>query len=270
MNPRTTARRATLALLTISLVSLAALGMVAALAQPAGADSDISIDLKYPTYGAKSQKIACTLTIQGGPAYNNGGNYTYKATVVADNDTGSSVSPSTATSQTGVFKFNVTLPGSGPQIIKLKINATSKDSVSKDSEYKVREFEVEVIDPIVITATVYNTGAVDADNVTARFYADDTLLGSQEFSVAAGSSTTLTYNWTWLNIADGKHIVTVTVDDPNGIAEFSDGNNVLSMTIYVGNQSNPIGGVLTVGVIIMSVLVALTYMAKPARRGKGT
>jgi hypothetical protein len=40
------------------------------------------------------------------------------------------------------------------------------------------------------------------------------------------------------------------------------------MTVYVGDQGNPIGAVLTVGVIIMAVLVSLTLMQKPSKRKK--
>jgi subtilase family serine protease len=102
--------------------------------------------------------------------------------------------------------------------------------------------------------------------VKAEFYADGILLGEQVFDVAAGESRVVMYNWTWANIDDGEHVVTVVIDDGDGLVEFSDGNNVYSTTIYVGSQGNPIGGVLTVAVIIMSVLVALVYLAKPAKR----
>ena len=76
------------------------------------------------------------------------------------------------------------------------------------------------------------------------------------------------YNWTFVKIDEGKHVVSVAIDDPNRIAEFADGNNVFSQTIYVGDVGNPVGAVLTMGVIIMSVLVALTYLQKPPKRGK--
>jgi CARDB len=253
-------------LMTVALMA-AGLAVLVSLPEPVSAYSDIEIQFDHPAFAGKSQVIPCRLVIDGGPAGDLGGNFTYKAEIVADNTTGSSVSPSTKTSQTGIFTFNVTMPGEAPQTIKIKINATSKAS-TKDSTYKVREYQMEVVDPIQISATVYNTGAVDAVGVTARFYADGTLLGTQTFDVSAGSSTNLLYNWTWMSVSGGKHVVTVTVDDPNGIVEFSDGNNVYTMTVYVGDQGNPVGAVLTVGVIIMAVLVTLTFMQKPARRKK--
>jgi subtilase family serine protease len=230
--------------------------------------SGVSIDLEHPTYAAKEQIVECVLTVEGGPAGDSAGNYSYKAEIVGTNTTGSAVNPSTGTSETGVFVLNVTMPATAPQTIKIRINATSKDTSSSASITAEREFSMKVVDPVVILATVFNKGPVDAVNVTARFYADSELLESRIFDVSANSSKQLTYNWTFLSVKNGKHVITVTVDDPNNIAEFSDGNNVFSKTIYVGKQGNSVGAVLTIGIIIMSVLVALMYMSKPQARRK--
>lgn len=256
----------------VALAALAALAvpLLAALpvTQNAQAYSDIEIDLDCPTFAGTLEQVKCKLTITGGPAGDVGGNFSYKVEIIADNETGSSVTPSGGSSAAGVFNFTVTMPGEAQQTIKLRVNATSKDLISGDTRDKVKDFEVKVVEPIVITATVYNTGAVEAKNVTAKFYADSVFIGERTFNLAAGASIKLTQNWTWLNFDTGKHTVTVVVDDKDGIVEFSDGNNVYTMTVYVGEESNPLGGVLTIGVIVMSVMVFLTYLQKPAPRKK--
>lgn len=237
-------------------------------AQNAQAYSDILINLDCPSFAAKLERVDCKLTITGGPAADGGGNFSYKVEIIADNKTGSLVTPSTGSSASGIFNLTVTMPGDAPQTIKIRVNATSKDIRSGDTRDKTKDFEVKVVDPIVITATVYNIGEVEAKNVSARFYADGVYLGERIFDIAPGASASLKYNWTWLNIASGEHQVTVVLDDEDGIVEFSTGNNVYSMTIYVGERSNPLGGVLTIGVIVMSVLVFLTYLQKPVSRKK--
>lgn len=234
---------------------------------PASAYTPVEISLNVPSFAGTLTTVPCTLKVSGGPAADTGSNLSFKAEIVAKNATGSSITPSTGSSLDGVFSVNITMPGEA-QTIKVRVNATSRASGSSDSVYLVREFEVKVVKPIAITVTVYNTGSVDAEGVAANFYADGILLGTERFAVAAGSSTVVRHNWTWANIADGKHVVTVVLDEPNGVVEFSDGNNVLSQTIYVGEQSNPIGAVLTAGVIVMGVFVALTLMAKPSKRRK--
>lgn len=257
-------RAATLMLLA-AMVTVASGASLLAASGVASAYNPVEVSMVIPTFAGTLEKVECTLTVSGGPAAVLGTNYTYKAEIVADNKTGSSVTPSTGGSPTGVFKLNVTMPGEA-QTIKVRVNATSKGDDSSETVYKVREYEVNVVSPIKISATVYNTGDVDAENVTATFYADGILLGEQVFGVAAGESRTVTHNWTWAKIANGEHVVTVVIDDEDGIVEFSDGNNVYSMTIYVGSQGNPVGAILTIGVIIMSILVALVIMAKPTRR----
>lgn len=257
---------AAMALLVTALV-LSSGAAVLGMAGTASAYTPVEISMDVPTFAGTLEKVACTLRVTGGPAETEGTNFTYKAEVVADNMTGSSVSPSTGSSASGVFNLTVTMPGEA-QTITVRVNVTSKSNSSVDSVTEVREYEVKVVEPIVIRATVYNVGSVDAEGVKASFYADGILLGEQEFSVAAGGSKDLVHNWTWANIAEGEHLVTVVIDDENGLVEFSDGNNVYSKTIYVGSQGNPVGAVLTVALIIMCVLVALMFLAKPQKRKK--
>ncbi len=236
--------------------------------QNASAYSDVSLQFDGPGFAAKLEKVPCTLTVSGGPAGDVGGNFTYKAEIVADNETGSSVSPSTGSSSSGVFRFNLTMPGEAGQTIKVKLNVTSKDPVTGDEVDKAREFDIKVVDPIILRATVYNVGSVEAKNVTAKFYVDDIYLGKRVFDIPAGLSKELTYNWTWLNVDNGEHTVMVVLDDADDLVEFSSGNNIYTMTVYIGEESNPIGAVLTLGVIIMFVFVFLTYLQKPARKKK--
>lgn len=237
-------------------------------AQNASAYSDVVVKFDGPGFAAKLETVPYTITVTGGPAGDIGGNFTYKAEILADNKTGSSVSPSTGSSASGVFKVNITMPGEAPQSIKVRLNVTSKDPSTGDSAEKVREFEIDVVDPFILRATVYNYGAVEATNVTAKFYADGTYLGMRTFNLPAGGSRVVSYNWTWLNIDAGKHTVTVVLDSSDGMVEFSNGNNVYTMTVYIGDEGNPLGAVLTVGVVVMSVFVFLTYLQKPARKKK--
>lgn len=264
-------RRLRALLLPVMVSLLLALSMSALLSSSRDAEaySGISVSLDLPTYAGSSEQFKATLAISGGPAGDVGGNYSYKVEISEYvNKTGFAVTPDRATGPSGVFVLNLTMPGEGDQTIRVRVNATSKAYPSGDVEYTLKTFSIKVVDPIVIRAVVYNTGVIDALNVTAKFYADGSLQGSKTFNVSAGKSTELTFNWTFVKISEGKHVVSVVLDDPNRIAEFADGNNAFSQTIYVGDVGNPAGAVLTIGVIIMSVLVALTYLQKPSKRGK--
>lgn len=251
-----------------ALLTVLAMPAAVEVCSSAGAYSGITIQLDHPSFAGKTQTVECTLTIAGGPAEEGGGNYSYDAEIVADNTTGSSVGPSTGSSATGVFKLNVTMPGEAPQNIKIRINATSKGGSPQVTKYLEQEFKMKVLDPIFITATVHNKGDVDALNATAKFYADGIYLASRVFNLTAGLSVKLFHNWTFESIRSGKHVITIVVDDANDLVEFSNGNNVYSRTIYVGDTGNPLGAVLAMGIIIASVFVGLIWLQKPGKRGK--
>ena len=231
----------------------------------AKAFSGIDVQFEHPAFAGINETVKCKLTITGGPAEDKRGNFSYNIEMLGLNTT--VPSPSSGRSESGQWFINITMPPVAHQSITLRINATSTEDIGPFETVQA-DFKMEVVLPILIQATVFNSGSVAADNVTAKFYADGVLLSTQTFSVSAGGSKLLAYNWTFLKISSGKHVVSVTVDEPNKIVEFSDGNNAISRTIYVGKQSNPLGAVLTGGVIVLAILVALMWMQKPVRRKK--
>lgn len=238
------------------------------IAPNAAAYSGIEVSLQRPAFAGLNETVECVMTISGGPAQG-AGNYSYSASIVGTNTTGSYISPAHGPSQSsGTFLLNVTMPAVAPETIKVRVNATSTSASGGTSDTLQRDFEIKVVVPIVIQATVVNTGSVGASNVTASFYADGVLLSSQTFNVSANSTQQLAYNWTFLNIKTGKHVVTVVVNDPNKVVEFTNGNNVISRDVWIGGQSNAIGAVLTGGVIVLAFLVFLMYIQKPMRRPK--
>jgi len=262
---------------TASRLLLAAM-LLAALAFPgavlthtttnAAAYSPISMVFDHPLFGGASKDVQCTISMYGGPAADLGGEYNWTSEITASlNDTGMSITPSVgASTTTGVWVVNVTLPGEGDQTVTIKITGTSRASSGEAFVTASSEFEIKVVVPVLIKATVSNTGPVDARNVTAKIFADGALLSTQIINVTAGSTATISYNWTLLEIRSGRHVITVTVDDPSKLVEFSNGNNVFTQVIYVGSPGNPAAVALTIGVIIAAVLVVLMFLQKPVRR----
>lgn len=261
--------RALAVILTISvLLMLPIPGSVTPSSHAAGF-SGISVDVQCPPYAGAGEKVPVVVTARGGPAYDVGGNYTFKGIEVkAKNDTGIDYNPKSDINEAGVFKFNITMPQVGGQTIEVSMNVTSKAWKGDDETYTHVSFKIKVIEPVVIAVDVFNRGLVDAVNATANFYADGVLIHKQTFNVSAGSSTTLYYNWTVESLRKGKHVIAVVIDEANDLVEFSDGNNVYTRAIYVGKQTNPAGAILTIAVIFVSVFFVLTYLQKPVRRGK--
>ncbi len=250
------------------LTSLIAPMLAVPLSAPSvSAYSGIDVQFQHPSFAGLNETVPCVLTIKGGPASDLGGNFSYIIEILGTNTTGSSATPSQSTGPGNEFAVNLTMPEVAPQTLTIRINATSTGNNGASEKVQI-DFRIEVVVPILIKATVFNAGEANAVNVTARFYADGELLATQTFDILGGQTKTLFYNWTFLKIKTGKHVVSVTVDEPNNIVEFSDGNNAISRTIYVGSQGNPMGAVLTGAVVFLAVLVFLIYIQKPIRRRK--
>lgn len=267
MTPGRLARRLLLA--TVLVAALAFPGSLLSQTAPnAAAYSPISIVFDHPLFGGADKDVQCTITMYGGPAADLGGEYNWSSEITASlNSTGAAITPSIgASTTTGVWVVNVTLPGEGDQTVTIKITGTSRASSGEAFVTASSEFEIRVVVPVEIKATVSNTGTVDANNVTAKVFADGVLLYTQIINVTAGSTATITYNWTFQEIESGRHVITITVDDPSNLVEFSNGNNVFTQVIYVGSTGNPAGVALTIAVIIAAILVGLMWLQKPVRR----
>ncbi len=234
----------------------------------AAAYSGIDVTLQRPAFAGIGQKVECVMTITGGPA-EAGGNYSYSASVVGTNTTGAGVFPSTGSPQrSGTFVFNVTMPTVGDQTIKIRVNVTSTSSSGGKSDTLERDFEMKVVVPITIYAAVVNTGSISVSNVTASFFADGVLLSTRVFNISANGTQKLIYNWTFLTVTTGKHVIMVTINDPYKVVEFSTGGNVMTRDIWVGSHGNPLGALLSGVVVVLAFLVFLVWIQKPMRRPK--
>jgi len=260
--------RLLLSILVATILAISFVGLLKA-SQPAAAYSGISVAFDHPSFAGTSAAVPITMTAYGGPAADVGGNYSYsEVEMTGRNNTGWDIDFDSQDSESGIFKFNVTMPAEADQTVKVTLTVTSREKNAGNETTTTASFSIRVVEPMLITAEVFNKGVVDVVNATALIYADGMLLDTQVINITAGSSKVISYNWTFSDIELGKHVVTVKVDEPSNIVEFSDGNNEYSLTIYVGNQSNPAGAILTMALIFVVVIFVLTYLQKPAKRGK--
>ena len=97
--------RSTTAAVLMALLFVLSAATTVGLVGEASAYSPVEVSLSIPSFAGTSARVTCTLTISGGPAAVEDTNYSYKAEIIADNKTGSSVSPASGTSRTGVFRW---------------------------------------------------------------------------------------------------------------------------------------------------------------------
>ncbi len=162
-------------------------------------------------------------------------NWAYSVHIDADNITGASpleIEPiaGNLTSGNDTFSANIGAMSNIGDMVMI-INVTSPSGAL----WYVREFEIKVIEPIVISAEIFNSGDVDIRNATVEFYVDDDLISTDTLAyLPAGGSTKMSSQWVSEEIADGWHTSTVLVDvNDDGITDPGMGDIEINDKFYV-------------------------------------
>lgn len=257
-----------LSLKRMFVVSVVLVGFLLGTFLPAGPGqaASIALVLEGPTVLAKGSKTEYALTITGGPGAFPGGEFSYTAKLLGKNLTGSSVTPSTAKSSDGLFRFNLTAPSATGEVT-LQLVAAS--TLGGNSEELQRESEIDIVTPIVFSVTLLNSGPVAADDVGVDFYVDGSYIGSKSAAVPASGTAAVSYEWAVASLRGGAHELTAIIDRTSELVEFTTGDNVLVRTFYIQSEQNLIGSILTPIVALLAAMLVLLLLRKPGRRPRG-
>jgi len=223
----------------------------------------IYVSIEGKNIVATGEKWQYVVKVIGGPGAQAGGNFSYKAELIGPDVRDSLVAPSNGVSSTGVFNINVTAP-SQPQDMILRLNITS--SANLDSEKTVKIFPIKVLTPVVVQATVKNTGEFGVKGVPVSIYANGAKVYETTVDIGPLSSETITYNWTDPEMRSGEQVITVMLDPDNKFVEFESGGSVYTMTIYVGKSSFGTTDALLGILFVVSVILVLVVYSRPKKR----
>jgi hypothetical protein len=183
------------------------------------------------------------------------GNYTWTAAVGSG-----SVSPTTGQSDGGSFTLKVTAPTTTGDM-------TLSVTLSNGSVNNTFKYTIHVVNPVVITAQVKNTGNVTMQNVPVQFRADNVTLNETTFTIAANSTQTLTYNWTSSGFSNGEHTVEIVLDPSQQLVTFIDGSTTFSSKFYVGDAGWGIANILlTIVFSLLLLILFFTYMGRGKKK----
>lgn len=145
----------------------------------------------------------------------------------------------------------------------LYINVSSPSG----SLWYMRDFKIQVIDPIVVTADILNSGNATIRNATVQFFIDDLLLSTDTLrSLDVGASTTMSGEWVTDEIADGWHTTTVLVDVNNdGIIDPTVGDMEIDSKFYVEGSNLSATMYIFLGI---TALMAGMYLINKQMKGK--
>ncbi|MCD6461730.1 MAG: hypothetical protein J7L61_03200 [Thermoplasmata archaeon] len=224
---------------------------------PAGAADypDVSVLVSGPEYVAVNSTVQYKITVAGGPAEvadEGDGWWTYSARVEYENKTGNpGVEPMSGNSTGGVFTLNLTAPAT-VQTITLVVRGTSETigGLEEDGE---KRLEIHIVKPVVLSATVKNTGSIRMEDVPVVFYVDGEEVDTVRVSLDPGEEKVVSVNWTKYD--KGKHNIQVVVDPEGRFPDVSLEDNTAVSHVNVGEFHNWLNWVYALILITMAFLV---------------
>jgi len=253
---------------------VASMVLVALPAAPSQAASynPLYADLDGPLVVTTGSVNMYVLSMIGGPAETWTGNYSYQATLTGDGDTtGATFLPSSAGPKTAsTFYINLTAP-SEPQRLTMSIVCTS--ATLNYTATETVQFQVEVVEPVVLSSTIENTGDVAVTGVplSLQIYEDGLWVEfyNTTLDLAAGESYDFQYNWTALGLTSGEHKVRMLLDPNNEIVTFEGGASVYETTIYYNASGYGwVNSLLWVLVIVIGVTIYFVWRRPTKGKGK--
>jgi len=234
--------------------------------------SPINAHLEGPLVVTTGSVTMYELTMVGGPAEDGAGNYSYEATLSGDGDTyGAFFVPGTVEPTTNTtFFINLTAPAV-PQTMTIDINCTSTgDDVTVWANL---HYKVVVVEPVVLMATITNTGNVSATDIPLylQIYEDGRWVEfyNTTLDLAAGASYEFLYNWTALDLKAGEHHIRMLLDPNNEVVTFEGGASVYETTIYYKVSGYDwINSLMWVLIAVLGVTIFLIWRRPSKGKGK--
>ncbi len=171
-----------------------------------------------------------------------GENYTYTVRIegMPDADSwGCSVELSKGTAEktnftsdnSSVFKVNITAPSTEGEFT-ITVNGTA--DVGNTTYWNKVDYKVKAIEPYVIKAELYNSGSVEAKNVSVSLYIDGTFQYRTSVDISPQEKKTVDLKFNPLKFSDGVHTARIVIDDSNNLTFLNNGKTELTTEIYLG------------------------------------
>lgn len=236
------------------------------------AQEDVHVFITGPDSLPVNTTVEYTIRITGGPAdeQTGVGNFSYKARMEGDEDPPwGELKPQEGESANNTFTINVKTPENA-QTLSLIVNGSSSVMINETVEDIMSSGEViktiEVFTPIIvdISATIRNTGASDVEGAVITFYVDGEKIGNTTVDIAANLTGTVNMDWVASKDEVGVHEVEVRINEEGGLLEFTNSDNVLTKTIYIGDrperERRPIMFFSNGGLMVVLNLLAILFL----------
>jgi hypothetical protein len=237
---------------------------------PVHADTDqsISVQVSGPAVVGIGDVTQYTVKVAGGPAGQTNGTYGCQVAMSGFASANATLFSAGSNAKTGVFVFNLTTPKiAGGLTINFQASSKSLDGslITYNNDTKTN---VQVVNPIVFTVNIRNTGNMTVTNIPVYFYVDSNQVHVVNVTIDPQSSKVINYNWTVTGLSSGKHELKVQIDPNATFVLFDVGGTVMTTTFYFNESGyGTTNALLYVAVVVLAVVAYLIYR-RPAPRKK--
>lgn len=229
----------------------------------ADAQEPVTIVIEGPTAIAPSSTHAYTVTVTGGPAAVNG---TFEIRYLLQGENlvgGDPLIERILANKEGKFTANVTAPeveGAVTLFVRAKSGSLTENVTAETS------LSIDVFRPVELRATIRNSGAAAAINVTVFFEVDGRPVGNMTIArIEAGGTAEANISFVPTGLAEGRHVVTIKADlDRDGV--FEAGELIHQDFFYKSAPSNLPAILGTVTVFLIMILVFVLLAVRRQRR----
>ncbi len=194
------------------------------------------------------------------------GNYTFTTTLLGQNTSGSFVNPNSGALATNNQTFSVGgLNNTGTYT--LTVDLTSHGPEGNESGNFSVSFQVVL--PILLDATIYNTSNRTVTGATVIILLDGRRVGSAAIStLSPGGHTQFVYNYTTLGLASGTHSFTLVLQANPGLLVFSNGGTSETISFYVAPPPVNYTADWEVGIAVTVLAIFISLFLVVPRRSR--
>jgi hypothetical protein len=186
------------------------------------------------------------------------GSYNYTATA----DKGSVTPSKNGPISDDNFTLTVIAPATtGDMTVTVKLSNGTDNTTAK--------YVIHVVEPVVISATVKNSGNLTLKGVPVQFYVDGTMVNATTFDIDANSTKEVTYRWAPSDLSKGEHTFKVVIDPDKKFQflSFADGSLEYTGKFYIGDSGWGIINLVLALVLGLTVFILiLTYGGRKNRK----
>jgi len=218
----------------------------------------ISTIIKGPTEVAIDSEYEYTIRIDGA---DDAERWSYEVEV----SEGGSATPSNGTSSSSKeFQIKLRAPiKEGDFTITVNGSAYygGNESYSNRTVYKIHAYR-----PSLVKVNLYNSGEVDAKNVSVSLYIDGKFQYRAKSDIPSGESKSIELKWNPKAFSEGLHKMKIVLDDSNNLTFLDNGKTVLTEEIYIGQIHEDRTGTWLALAILFSAGAFASFMSFRKKR----